>query len=69
MFKKVTIVHDHFTRQADEFRIPKWNTELKKRAISIQGAEIWNNTPNDIKNSCSLNTLIYALKKHLIMTL
>ena len=65
-FSKNRVVHDYPTRQAEEFRIPIWHVETKRRSVSVQGALIWNNTPDNIKNSCSLNTFKYTLKKHLI---
>ena len=66
MFTKNRVVHDYSTRQADEFRVPIWNVETKKRSLGVQGAMIWNNTPDNVKESCSLNTFKYKLKKHLI---
>ena len=58
--------HNYPTRQADDYHVPNWQLETKKRAISVQGALIWNEIPANIKSSCSLNVFKYILKKHLL---
>ena len=50
MFIKNNTVHDHETRHADDFRIPIWHCEAKKSSVSVQGAAIWNDVPDNIKN-------------------
>ena len=64
MFKTTT--HNYPTRQANDYRVPGWNIEIKRRAVSVQGAMIWRNVPAPIKNSCSLNVFKSAMKKHII---
>ena len=59
-------IHSYSTRQADDYHVPDGHLELKRRAVSVRGAQIWNNTPTDIKNSNSLSIFKYALKRHLI---
>ena len=66
MFTINNSIHSYPTRQAGDYRIPNWRLETKKRAPSVQGAVIWNSIPADIKNSCSLNSFKYAMKKHIL---
>ena len=42
MFKNFTSVHDHKTRQYNDFYFPKFKTNIKKFSFSVVGCKIWN---------------------------
>ena len=66
MFTMNRGLHSYPTRQADNYHVSTWHLETKKRAVSVQGALIWNGLPSDIKNACSLNVFKCVLKKNLL---
>ena len=68
MFTVNSSKHDYPTRQADDYQIPNWRLETKRRSISVQGAYIWNRIPTDIKNVSSLNVFKYTFKRHVVAT-
>ena len=46
-------IHDHETRQANNYHVPGFKLDVKKRAVSVQGALTWNGLPSTLKCSCS----------------
>ncbi len=63
MFQKTNEVHEHRTRQAKhDFLPPKPKTNYLKKAFSYRGAVAWNNLPNEIKNSETVNIFKAKLK-------
>ena len=46
--------------------IPKLKSKFAQRAFSYQAPIIWNNLPDDIKNSDSLSIFKAKLKQHLL---
>ena len=45
--------------------LTKPNTEIFKSSLHHRGSQLWNNLPMLVKNSFSLNTLIYSQKSYL----
>ena len=66
MFTVINQTHDHDTRQADDYCVPGWRLETKKRAVAVQGPMIWAEIPPNIKMSDSLNSFRFAMKNYLI---
>ena len=67
---KFSDIHNHFTRNQDNFRLPKYNRRHSKFCIDHQGIVVWNSLPKDIKNSTSLtkfkkNLYQFYLSKYL----
>ena len=42
MFKLNSSIHNHNTRQANQFHLPQANKNLRKTSLSYRGAIIWN---------------------------
>jgi len=48
-------VHNYETRSANNYRLPLIRTNAFQKSIFFKGPKIWNEIPNDIKSSLSLN--------------
>ena len=66
MFKNFTSVHDHKTRQYNDFYFPKFKTNIKKFSFSVVGCKIWNSLSNELKSCKSLDTFKRNIKKYLL---
>ena len=54
MFKNFTSVHDHKTRQYNDFYYTKFKTNIKKFSFGVVGCKIWNSLSNELK-SCNVS--------------
>ena len=43
--------------------------KLEKKTIKYRGSKLWNNLPDDLKNTTSLLSFKYKLKSYLLHTL
>ena len=62
MFQKNNSVHNHSTRQANDFHIPKARTNFVNRNFLFTGPKFWNSLDQSLKEACSLNRFKYRLK-------
>ena len=61
-------LHDHFTRNQEALRIPKFNKKQSKFSIEYQGVSIWNSLPNDIKKINSLLKFKRNIKDYFLLS-
>ena len=54
------------TRQSSDLFVKRTNTNMGGRAIAITSSKIWNNIPNNIKNSSLLQVFKKKLKNYLL---
>ena len=66
MFTINSTIHIYPTRRADDYRIPPWRLQIRKRSASIQAANIWNNLSTDLKKAKSLNSFKFNLRKSIM---
>ena len=59
-------VHDHDTRQQQNFYIPRRSKKLAANSVFFRGLDDFNKLPNDIKNSSSLENFKRNLKLFLL---
>ena len=59
-------IYTYGTRQADDFYIPPWRFDIRKRSPSVQAPLIWNALPLSIKSCETLSNFKLWLKKRLI---
>ena len=55
-FNMQQVTHTYSTRQVGNLAITKYKTELYSKSIRILGPKLWNNLPEEIKASPSLNS-------------
>ena len=67
-FPKCSSVHSYNTRAAAEgnFVIPKMRTEKSKQAFIVSGAKLWNEIPDSVKRSQSIESFQEKYKKYLL---
>ena len=58
--------HQYLTRNRDLLIVPQHRTTLQANSFSIQGIRTWNDIPNGIKESRTLNSFKIKIKKFLI---
>ena len=63
---KFSDIHNHFTRNLNTFRVPKYNKKQSKFCIENQGVNIWNSLPIDLKNINSLHKFKKQLKSYYV---
>ena len=64
LFRKTDQIHDYQTRQAGfNFLPPKPNTNYRKKAVSYRGTVTWNNFPNELKSTTSIQSFKNKIKK------
>ena len=64
IFGKTDQIHDYQTRQAGfNFLPPKPNTNYRKKAVSYRGTVTWNNFPNELKSTTSIQSFKNKIKK------
>ena len=52
----------NYIRNCDQFTLPKFNTlTFGRKSFTYYGAKLWNNLPNEIKESSSLSSFKTAL--------
>ena len=67
-FTKCSSIHSYNTRAAAEgnFVIPKMRTEKGKQAFIVSGAKLWNEIPDSVKRSQSIESFQENYKKYLL---
>ena len=68
-FKENKRIHQHDTRQKDNFHQYTVKSETGKRAVKYRGTKLWNSLPDDIKNTLSPTSFKYKLKNYLLQSL
>lgn len=58
--------HKYYTRNKDNFELPKTRTLYGKKTIEFEGAQLYNKLPNCIKNCLTFNSFKQKLKMHMI---
>jgi hypothetical protein len=58
--------HNHKTRQVGGFALKSCRTSQKSFCLSLRGPKIWNNLPDYIKSSLTINSFKRAYKNHLL---
>ena len=58
--------HDYSTRGSNDLRPQSARLTLTLNSISVNGPNIWNTIPLDIKNSPSCNSFKFKYKRHLL---
>ena len=68
MFEGCEAIHDHNTRSVSSgnFYIKKMNTAKGQTRFAYSGAMAWNNLPESLKSSVSLDAFQRNLKKHIL---
>ena len=66
MLHKNSLVESYQTRQASDYRIPCFRTNVKKFTIVYQGPKLWNPLPLKLKLGPTLKTFKDNLKSHLL---
>ena len=61
---KFSSIHDHYTRNNIDFKIPKYSRNRCKNNISIIGPQFWNTLPLNIRLENKLNTFRKSLKSY-----
>ena len=65
-FHNVNEVRAVSTRQRNNPFVPRINTEIGARMLTVRGPTIWNNIPKQVKESCSFLTFKQNFKKYLL---
>ena len=68
-FDENKTIHDHDTRQKQDFHTYSVHSESGKRAIKHKGGKLWNNLPDDLKGIESPYSFIRKLKEHFLLLL
>ena len=68
-FEENKRIHQHDTRQKDNFHQYTVESETGKRAVKYKGTKLWNSLPDDIKNTLSPTSFKYKLKNYLLQSL
>ena len=64
-FKKNGLKFNRCTRSCKDLDIPKCRTTLAQRSFRYRTTKIWNNIPNKIRNSQTINIFKRKVKKWL----
>ena len=59
-------IHSYCTRQVDDYFVPPWRLDIRKRSPSVQAPLIWNELPLSLKTCKTLANFKICLKKHLV---
>ena len=59
-------IHNYSTRQIENYYVPPWRLDIRKRSPSVQAPLIWNSLPAFIKDCKTLSIFKKQIKKHLI---
>ena len=68
-FEENKLLHCHDTRQKNDFHRYAVQSEIGKKTIKYRGSKLWNNLPDELKNTTSLLSFKYKLKSYLLHTL
>ena len=68
-FDENKLIHQHDTRQRDDFHAYTIQSEIGKRAIKYKGSKLWNNLPTELKKLSSLSSFKQKLKIYLLQLL
>ena len=68
MFENLCTIHDHKTRQHDDFYCPKFKTNIKKFSFSVIGCKTWNSLSDELKSCKSLAIFKRNIKKYILKT-
>ena len=60
------IHHQHNTRNRNQLRPARFTTTLMRNSFLIQGPTIYNEIPNEIKQSTSVSSFKWKFKKYLL---
>jgi len=63
------IIYSHYTRQKTNLHMYSVNSTFGQRSFKFQGASLWNELPESIKDIKSLRKFKEALKLHLLNSL
>ena len=66
MFCRTNTVHSHYTRNHSNFYQPRFNSNIRKFAITSYGPVVWSSLPDVLKNATTLNIFKCQLKKYLL---
>ena len=58
--------NSRITRQLNNLFIPQTRTITGEKAMEVRGPKIWNNLPEEIRNSNGINSFKSKLKRHLL---
>ena len=64
LFKKRSSIHQHNTRNSNNFDIPKCGTAKAQNSFSYRVVSIWNSLPREILNSPSVSVFKRKLKSY-----
>ena len=67
MFSTNNEIHNYNTRNKHSYHINFSRTKLKQFSITYQGPILFNSIDSQIKNSTSLNSFTFKLKKHIFL--
>ena len=59
-------IHDHDTRQKQDFHTYSVHSESGKRAIKHKGGKLWNNLPDDLKGFILLYPILFI--SHIVIS-
>lgn len=55
-------------RNAQDFRLPNFKSDITRNSIFYEGLKLFNNLPNELKETMSLLTFKYKCKEHIMAT-
>ena len=65
LFKKRSDVHNRYARNCKDLNIPKCRTSLAQRSFRYRATKIWNNIPDEIRNSKTITIFKKKVKNWL----
>ena len=65
-FTRRTKISKYETHRMNDLQIPKPRLEISKKSYSYVGAKIWNDIPNDIRNTESTHLFKQKMKTYLL---
>ena len=66
LFRKTDQIHDYQTRQAGfNFLPPKPSSNYRKKAVSYRGTVTWNNLPDELKSTTSIQSFKNKIKNYI----
>ena len=68
MFTNLCSIHQHKTRQHDDFYCPKFKTNIKKFSFSVIGCKTWNSLSDELKSCKSLEMFKRNIKREILKT-
>ena len=61
---QVSEYNNLITRQQNNLIVPPTRTMMGERKLSVRGPRLWNDLPQTVKSTVSINTLKKNLKRH-----